>query len=551
MKQRTLLFSVLASTILLFPVNGQETKPADAGGDAAAQIAVAKELLKGGRKEEAAAAFKKAYFIDGAVETGLSWAKTLLSDERYNDTLNALDTISEKHKKDLEVFKFYAVAFETRAVARAREGADRMTVAAEYEAAARSIEDALALKANDPDLLASNIRLFLFAGKHEVALEIAEKARKDLPAAWNIALWHGEAIYYSLAAGGLLKLKDGADEDTKKEREQKIAAAAAAYADAAKLGPDRAEPKRHLAAFLLATGGDKQKAVAEYIHALGIDPANADLSAITADGVLSPKEGLDLFVKAAAEYKKLHTKTNDTDPGDATIHWYLGRYRFLNDDRKGAAESFKTVLKKNPGELSARYWLGRIAYFEQKYKDAIPEFEVIAKKSPSDLAAFGVGDEAFYPMLQRLVGTLLTGDDNSGAVTGLANTPALQTAILFTRAILVNDPKNVVEWNNLGLFYRDGGDPKESLFCYKKALDITPTDPRLLNDAGVIYHYYLPHNAENDAEAKKLYTRAVERANEVLDNKKSGAIEKQNAKGALQDATTNLKRLERGDHRNN
>lgn len=550
---RLRFFTIIPALLLALatPAFSQDSKPAESGGDAAAQTALGKELLKAGRKEEAAAAFRKAWEIDGTVESGLAWARALLSDERYNDTLSALDTISDKYKKNLDVFLFYAEAIEARAAARAREGADRATVAAEYEAAARSIEDALTLKPGDPTLLAQNIRYLLFAGKYDEALEVAENARKNSPQSWEVALWHGDAVYYNFAAAGLVKLKDSADEETKKDRAQKITTILASYGDAVKLAGDKAEPHQRIGAFLLATGGDKQKAISEYVHALGLDPSKVDLSTATAEGVLSPKEAVDFFTKAIAEYRKFHTKTSDSDPGDAILHWYMGRYRFITDDRKGSAESYKTVVKKTPSDMSAHYWLGRIAYFEQKYKEAIPEFEIIAKRSPKELAALGASDDAFYPMMQRLVGTLLVGDSNAGAVTGLANSPALQTAILFTKAILENDPKNVTEWNNLGLFNRDGGNPKEALYCYKKALDITPTDPRLLNDTAVIYHYYLPQTPEGDKEAKDLYQRSIDRAKALLEDKKAGAADKENAKSALQDATTNLKRLERGERRNN
>jgi tetratricopeptide (TPR) repeat protein len=528
----------------------QDSQPAaPAQDDAAAAKKLAQELQKAGRKDEAIVQFKKTYELAPTLENGLAWARSLLDDQRYNDTLTALESMMDKFKKEVELFRFFAEACEARAAARAAEGADSSTVAAEYEAAARSIEDALALKPGDPDLLAADIRYLILAGKAEEAIENAEGARKLAPSHWGVAMWHGDAIAYDLAVRGQLMPKGEIDAETKKEREAKVAAVTAAYAEAAKFAPERAEPRQRMGAFLLQTGGDKSKAMAEYVAALGNDPSKVDVSAAVRG--MSPKELKDLFTKAQDLFRRNHPKTAESDPIDASIWWYLGYAKYMGDDRKGAAEAFTTVTKKSPTDMTARYYLGRIHALDQKWKDSIAQFEIIAKKSPKDLANLGRSDNYFVPTLQLLVSKLLSPDDNSGQVTGVTNGPALQTAILFTRTILEVDPRNVVEWNNLGLFYRDSGDGKEALHCYKKALEYTPNDPRLLNDTAVIYHYYLPRSKENDAEAKALYERAIDRAKQVLADKASGAIDKENAKGALTDAQNNLRRLQKGDHTNN
>lgn len=540
---RALPLCLAASAIAMAPAAGQESQPADP----AAFKALAKELQKSGRLEEAAANYKKAWLADGTVESGLSWAKALLEDMRYNDSLRAADELIEKYKKDVRVYRFCADAQEARAGARAREGADRTTVCAEYEAAARSIEDALQIEPANPELLALNIRYLLYASKPEEALEAADRARKAAPTSGEVAMWRGDALYHSYSIAGFLVAEPEATAEAKQQRESKIKEILAVYEEAAELAPKSAETHQRIGAFLFATGGAKSRATAAFVKAIAADPSKCDMSAAMA--ALDAKEQLELFKSAEVEFKKLHPKVSDTDPIDAPLHWYLGFAKFHNDDRKGAAENYNTVLKKNPSDMTARYWLGTIAFSEKNYKNAAAEFSVILQKSPRALADLGRSDNAFYPMVQRLVAFLLSADE-SGPVTGLSNTPELKQAILLTRAILEVDPKNVVEWNNLGLFYRDSGNPKEALEAYKKALDITPNDPRLLNDAGVIYHYNLPPTPENDAEAKQLYQRSIARAKAVLEDKKSGAIEKETARGALQDATVNLRRLEKGDHKN-
>ncbi|MFN0207393.1 MAG: tetratricopeptide repeat protein, partial [Planctomycetota bacterium] len=414
---------------------------------------------------------------------------------------------------------------------------------------ARAIEDALLLKPGDPELYCSLIRFLLFATKYEEAVEVAEKARKTSPNHWKVAMMHADALYWEASAAGLIHLSKDAGDAEKKEREAKITLVTSIYAESAKLGPGQAEPRQRLGAFLLQTGGDKDKAIAEYVAAISKNPASADVSAVLP--VLSPKELLDLFTKAQSEFNKNHPKVADADPADVMIWWYLGYAKYLSDDRKGATEAFQRVITKTPSDMTARYYLGRILALDQKWKDAAAQFETIAKKSPKALADLGRSDTFFVPTVQLLVSKLLVPDDAAGPVTGLADGPELRTAILFTRAILELQPNNIVEWNNIGLFYRDSGNGKEALYAYKKALELNPTDPRLLNDTAVVYHYSLPQSKENDEEIKRLYERSIARAKEVIADKRSGAIEKENAQSALKDATGNLARFLRGDRRNN
>ncbi|MFN0206012.1 MAG: hypothetical protein ACKVS6_06825, partial [Planctomycetota bacterium] len=151
--------------------------PAAAQEDPAAVKKLASELSKAGRRDEAIIQYKKVYDLEPTLENGIAWAKSLLAVERYNDTLSAAESMLDKFKSDPGLHIFIAEACEARALARTRDGADKVTIAAEYEAAARAIEDALLLKPGDPELYCSLIRFLLFATKYEEAVEVAEKAR--------------------------------------------------------------------------------------------------------------------------------------------------------------------------------------------------------------------------------------------------------------------------------------------------------------------------------------------------------------------------------------
>ncbi len=79
--------------------------------------------------------------------------------------------------------------------------------------------------------------------------------------------------------------------------------------------------------------------------------------------------------------------------------------------------------------------------------------------------------------------------------------------------------------------------------AYATAYELDPTKPHLLNDKAVVLDYYF--NRELD-EAQRLYKRAVEQANALLEDAGSlGDFERSLAELAQRDGTNNLKLLQR------
>lgn len=109
-------------------------------------------------------------------------------------------------------------------------------------------------------------------------------------------------------------------------------------------------------------------------------------------------------------------------------------------------------------------------------------------------------------------------------------------------------PQDAEAWNNLGFFLREAAQYEESLAAYRKALDLSPDDPGLLNDTAVILHYYLKRD---DAEALSLYQKAQAKAQAILDQPAGRSEEElQNVRTALRDSTNNLKKLQAGNRDN-
>lgn len=528
------------------------SRPESQSADPAAKRALATELERLGRKAEAIRAWEEAYALDGTLESGLGWGRALAADARFNDALRALDAVAEKHRNDKRIHLAFAETFAARAEARRAEARERGfdelgVVASEYEAAARAVEDAIRLDPKDLSLHFLLHRYFVSAGLCEAAIEAAVDARKKHPDSWEVALCEGDARVAELAKEQRLRLAPNADEEVKRDRAEMLAAAEAAFAAAAKLAPARPEPRQRQGYLVLVTGGEKDRPVAleQYAAALALDPARTDVSTLLQ--ALSAKEILPFFERALADWRKAHPDARPEGTEDAPLHWYLGYAKYVNDDRKGAEEEYKLVVRKTPADYSARYYLGKIAYFEKRWKDATEQFDVIAQKSPAELAALGRADAMFTPIMQGLVEKLIVGDNSGAQVTAVSGNPALESAIRLQRAIVELDPNNAREWNNLGLFYRDAGKPKQALDSYRRALELAPRDPRVLNDTAVVYHYYL---RTDDAEAKRLYELSIQLAKEVIASKSASIPQKEDARSALQDAEGNLAKLLRGSRKN-
>ncbi|HKE00274.1 MAG TPA: tetratricopeptide repeat protein, partial [Planctomycetota bacterium] len=514
------------------PASSPASQPAV---DAAQQRATAAELMRQGRKAEAIAALQAAFAADESLESAIALMRACIADERYNDALRALDGAAVKHSKEVALHVAFGEAFAARAAARKAQGADTVTVAAEYESAARALEDAIALSPKDPALFAACLRYFLFANMPEDAADAAKKAREAGAASSELSLFEGDAHFHLGLA-----VKPSEEGDAKSLRDAELASAKASYESAAKLAPQAAEPHARLGSLLLAMGAPAADARVEYRKALALDPTRVDVG--PAIGKMTPKEMLDFFTAALADFRAANPKDASTSPRSAPIHWYLGYAHLNGGDSKSAAAEFGQAAKLNPDDTSARYYLGKIAYNDKRFDDALRELDGIAKRSPKELGALARTDSFGVPMLQYLIGKAVGAENGATSVGG----GGLETAVRLERAILEVSPDSIDDWNNLALFLRDGGHAKESLEAYRKALDMNPTDPRLMNDTAVVYHYYLK---SNDAEAKELYERAIATAKAILADAKANPSAKENAKGALTDAETNLERLKAGNRR--
>ena len=311
--------------------------------------------------------------------------------------------------------------------------------------------------------------------------------------------------------------------------------AAEACGEAMEQAPNEAEPcvRRGENLLWLASvdteTNRREEAIACWTEALSRNRENVDLGGMVA------WLGTDAAPLLAACAKD--------SPKDPMLRWFEGMawYSGAPRDWKKVRSAFEAVLDIEPTFTNANFFLAQGSFDEGTRLLANEEegrsgqaFRYSSAKWAKYLADFGEAHLADSALAER-IDWLVTKGTMKDAV-GLLE--------WLTRA----RPGDAEAWQNLGFFLRDTRKYEESLAAYKKALEITPKDPQILNDAAVILHYYLKRD---DAIALAWYEEAAAIAASQLD---SSTLLDKDARSrveiALRDARTNLARLKKGDRRN-
>jgi tetratricopeptide (TPR) repeat protein len=111
--------------------------------------------------------------------------------------------------------------------------------------------------------------------------------------------------------------------------------------------------------------------------------------------------------------------------------------------------------------------------------------------------------------------------------------------------VVAADPQDGDVWNNYGFLCRETREYEQAFEAYSKALAFSPDDPRLLNDTGLLLHYYLHRDYDRAAE---LYERAVEQADAALKAADLTDERRAELETARTDAVRNLEKLAAGDY---
>ena len=125
--------------------------------------------------------------------------------------------------------------------------------------------------------------------------------------------------------------------------------------------------------------------------------------------------------------------------------------------------------------------------------------------------------------------------------------PQRETGVVLLDWATRTVPDFADAWQNLGFFCREAGQYERSRDAYKRAHELLPDDPQIMNDYAVIYHFYLK---SEDELAEDLYRRAIARAEEMLESGEVPEEDLGRIRTALRDARTNLEKLLAGNRSN-
>lgn len=237
------------------------------------------------------------------------------------------------------------------------------------------------------------------------------------------------------------------------------------------------------------------------------------------------------------------------EPDNVLHYWYRGSAHYASGPSAWdqTHKDFKKVLALNPQFTNAYYFLadgamqrgtqlngqGEDARRDKAYKAAAKYWSIYLKD-------FGANHRA----------TFQTADAKKNAAelfNWLAGYGTFEEGVILLEWAVETQPDHGQAWANLAFFYRDTRQPEKSVAAYKRAHELNPTDPQIMNDYAVLYHYYL--HTEDDL-ARDLYTRAAARAQEMIDNGEVQPGDEDRIQTALRDATRNLGKLNKGNRVN-
>lgn len=428
----------------------------------------------------------------------------------------------EKHPKDLELNLAMATAHMRLAEMIAGGGRIDRDLRTVLEDAEYQAESALELSPRQREALAVLGMAQFRLGRLEDARATAETLSKEYPKHHGGPLLLGDIAFREYE-------KARKDSDTKdSELFRLLGIARQAFAEATRRAPSSARAFRRLGDVSFFQG-DTPQSLRWYIEGLARDPRKG-ANGRWLQKQLAPMKLMDLYIKAARRFAELGTKpTKDR----SLLLRKAASLAFLIPNWKLCKSLSEEAYKLDPS------WKDGLYYF------AIANYSI----GDMDAALLGMGTYAVQAP-ERLDATLRSGSraqgrDLADKLVFLAGKAWRKGQALPSRAmnralaVYVDDANS---WNNYAFLCRETRAYEQSWKAYGKALEKSPRDPRLLNDAAVILQYHLHRDL---AKARKMYEQAILEGKRLLRNRTASKAAKKDARQAISDAKGNLKLLKK------
>ena len=572
--------------------------------DVESLLARGRALLEAGDPAAAEEALSRASALDGGSFRTQVWLlRAWMELGRSNDTLDALDALRDEGRSGPALDYLYGMAFALRARQQVAEGADESSIRMNFADAVRLLSSATSA---DPEEYRDAFLPLAGAAWYvrdleraraaaETAVSLAPRSSAARLALGRIAASRFHAALEAAAAGAgvepgaLGPERWGADvrapwDEACAAFEATIALVEQALEPAAAPPPTTdpplpppgtptTPPARSRAQLVDAAlqlghlrvlGGLVEQAADAYGTAMAWEPGAVDYLLVRerlASAGPADAPGADGAFRRALEHGRagFARRAPPEDPRDATLSWWLGTLLVAAGERAEGIGLLRQSVAEEPGYVNAWHHVGLAHAAEGELAEAADAFVRGWEADPAAmLAELRRAPAAGVPVLERLIGA------------SHAERPA--EAAVLAEMCAEAEPREPRHWNNMGLFLRrqaldlrdrprqrEGGAPtpaslfERSLAAYRRALELAPEDPQLLNDTAVLLH----HDLERElGAADGMYRRAIALAEAALADPELPAADRERFATALDDARKNLTELEqllerraRGEHR--
>ncbi|MHC5210840.1 MAG: tetratricopeptide repeat protein [Planctomycetota bacterium] len=224
-------------------------------------------------------------------------------------------------------------------------------------------------------------------------------------------------------------------------------------------------------------------------------------------------------------------------PEDRFEPWVQLAWLYEADEQPTkAVRAAAEILERVEGaDLTTLYHLATRYAAESQWEPAGEALWQMARRRPDELTQRLRAEEDTTDVARRL-------NWAAGALVAAGNGVEARDALA---PVVAADPQDGDLWNNFGFLCRETREYEQAYEAYEKALSFQPDNPRLMNDTGLILHYYLHRDYDRAAD---LYARAVEKADEALQADELTDEQRAELELARTDAVGNLQKLAAGDY---
>lgn len=521
----------------------------------AARIERGRALLDHGQPAEAEALFAWAAAADHeSLRTRMWVLRSWMDQGKSNETLDALDEFDRAGEKGLEMAYLYGMAFARRAEDQLASGVTDSSVHMNFQTATDLLTKAVkadATRFRDAFLpLATSARYVEQIETARWAADHAVEAQADSAESW---LMRGRILMIQFTAA------EG-EEAGGTEAESLWQQAVESFTNSVqRLGPPPGENARARLAMAATQLGHAllwrrrgPEATASYGTAIAAAPEAFEYGRVVEflRGVpVDPTDDRPCGFRAALELGQVGLA--ERQEASATLLWWLGWARFVDADWSGSESAFQASLALAPEYTSAWFYIGLTRQYRKDSPGALEAMHAGWNADPAAMISTAGGAGGALRAFEALLGWCAAQEPPR-------NLDAAFLAEMLSQAM----PGEARHWNNVGLFLRDEGERLEieayknktpepdpalladyygrALEAYRRALELTPDDPQLINDTALMLHY---HFVSEVGEVEAMYRRALERVDAALSSSDLSEADRTRFEQTKEDIGINLERL--------